>query len=312
MHTLGMIPSPPDQRDYSLSKSINYAAAPIQNLIIPYVPEPINQGQYGMCVAVSLAGVIEAIEHKQRGVAVQVSPKYIYGNRGMSDVQGEGMMPREALQMATRFGVPRRDLLPGLSDYPTAKASITPVLDGEGIPNRIRGYVRLNGLQDIYDYFRLYGFPILFGMYVTESFMTTSQNGMVAAPTGALLGGHAMRGIGIRDNRLIVQNSWGSNFGDNWKLYIDLQQHQGIEAWGAIPEGSETLIQRSLEMLLTIDSNTAYVDGKAMTLDVPPTILNQRTMVPLRFISEALGAKVEWIGPLRKILIRFGGEQETL
>jgi len=167
-------------------------------------------------------------------------------------------------------------------------------------------------LQDIYDYFRLYGFPILFGMYVTESFMTTSQNGMVAAPTGALLGGHAMRGIGIRDNRLIVQNSWGSNFGDNWKLYIDLQQHQGIEAWGAIPEGSETLIQRSLEMLLTIDSNTAYVDGKAMTLDVPPTILNQRTMVPLRFISEALGAKVEWIGPLRKILIRFGGEQETL
>ncbi len=149
MHTLGMIPSPPDQRDYSLSKSINYAAAPIQNLIIPYVPEPINQGQYGMCVAVSLAGVIEAIEHKQRGVAVQVSPKYIYGNRGMSDVQGEGMMPREALQMATRFGVPRRDLLPGLSDYPTAKASITPVLDGEGIPNRIRGYVRLNGLQTV-------------------------------------------------------------------------------------------------------------------------------------------------------------------
>jgi hypothetical protein len=65
-------------------------------------------------------------------------------------------------------------------------------------------------------------------------------------------------------------------------------------------------------MLLTIDSTTAYIDGKAMIMDVPPTILNQRTMVPLRFISEALGAKVTWVGPLRKILIIFGGEEETL
>jgi len=31
-------------------------------------------------------------------------------------------------------------------------------------------------------------------------------------------------------------------------------------------------------------------------LDVAPEILNGRTMVPLRFVVETLGYKVEWLG----------------
>lgn len=36
------------------------------------------------------------------------------------------------------------------------------------------------------------------------------------------------------------------------------------------------------------------LDGKALDFDVPPQIINGRTMVPLRVIFEALGATVEW------------------
>lgn len=36
---------------------------------------------------------------------------------------------------------------------------------------------------------------------------------------------------------------------------------------------------------------------KTVSLDAPALLVNDRTMVPLRFISEALGAKVEWQAP---------------
>lgn len=48
------------------------------------------------------------------------------------------------------------------------------------------------------------------------------------------------------------------------------------------------------EIKLTIGSNTAYVNGKAELLDVLPVIIADRTLLPVRFISETLGAKVDW------------------
>ena len=54
---------------------------------------------------------------------------------------------------------------------------------------------------------------------------------------------------------------------------------------------------------LQIGSTTAKVNGKEVTLDVAPNIYNSRTMVPLRFISENLDAKVEWNGALRRVEI---------
>jgi len=54
------------------------------------------------------------------------------------------------------------------------------------------------------------------------------------------------------------------------------------------------------EILLTIDDTAMKVvtDGKedSVTLDVPATLMNDRTMIPLRAVSEALGGDVEWDG----------------
>lgn len=36
------------------------------------------------------------------------------------------------------------------------------------------------------------------------------------------------------------------------------------------------------------------VNGKEIQCDVPPQIINGRTMIPARFLAEALGAKVDW------------------
>jgi hypothetical protein len=45
---------------------------------------------------------------------------------------------------------------------------------------------------------------------------------------------------------------------------------------------------------LTINNKTAIVNGKTVTLDVAPTIINGSTYVPLRFVGESLGVNVEY------------------
>lgn len=45
---------------------------------------------------------------------------------------------------------------------------------------------------------------------------------------------------------------------------------------------------------LQIGNETAYRNGTPIPLDVPPKILNGRTLIPLRFFSEAFDCKVDW------------------
>ena len=48
-------------------------------------------------------------------------------------------------------------------------------------------------------------------------------------------------------------------------------------------------------IILKINDKVASVDGQSVILDVPATIIKGSTLVPVRFIGESLGAKVEWI-----------------
>ena len=57
---------------------------------------------------------------------------------------------------------------------------------------------------------------------------------------------------------------------------------------------------------LTLGSRQALINGKAVYLDVPADTLGGRTMVPLRFVSEALGAEVKWNGMTRTVLLSSG------
>lgn len=56
-------------------------------------------------------------------------------------------------------------------------------------------------------------------------------------------------------------------------------------------------------IVFTIGSSTAYIDGVGRTVDVPPTIVNDRTFVPIRFISDVLGYDVVWNGSTRTVYI---------
>ena len=48
------------------------------------------------------------------------------------------------------------------------------------------------------------------------------------------------------------------------------------------------------------------LDGSAISFDVPPQIVDNRTMVPLRAIFEALGAEIEWDGDTQTVVATRG------
>lgn len=52
--------------------------------------------------------------------------------------------------------------------------------------------------------------------------------------------------------------------------------------------------KNSTTLSLTIGEQTAYKNGQPVSLDVPAKLSGGRTLVPLRFVSEALGAEVKW------------------
>lgn len=64
-----------------------------------------------------------------------------------------------------------------------------------------------------------------------------------------------------------------------------------------------TLYGRTIE--LWIDKSTALVNGNPVVVDPAPYIVSGRTVVPLRFVSENLGAAVEWEDKTQRITIRF-------
>ncbi len=68
-------------------------------------------------------------------------------------------------------------------------------------------------------------------------------------------------------------------------------------------EKKVTIKSEDKEIVIYIGSDTAYVDGAAKELDVEAFIKDSRTYLPLRFISENLGADVQWIAEEKKVVI---------
>ncbi len=63
--------------------------------------------------------------------------------------------------------------------------------------------------------------------------------------------------------------------------------------WDEIQE-QVTIYTDDITIKLWINSVKATVNGKNYTLDVPPTVMNGRTFMPLRFVAENLGLTVGW------------------
>jgi len=60
-------------------------------------------------------------------------------------------------------------------------------------------------------------------------------------------------------------------------------------------------------IMLTLQSTKAFVNDEPMELQVAPFTYEGRTVVPIRFVAEALGAKVDWNKTTRKVMLEKDG-----
>ncbi len=70
-------------------------------------------------------------------------------------------------------------------------------------------------------------------------------------------------------------------------------------------ESTQTVtgVKGDTSVILVIGQNTATIGDEKDNLDVPASIVNGHTVVPLRFVSESLGAQVDWDGGQRQVII---------
>lgn len=71
---------------------------------------------------------------------------------------------------------------------------------------------------------------------------------------------------------------------------------EGLDAKVQYTNRTKTIVatRDDQEVTLTLGSKTAYINGEAISLDVPANTIKGNTMVPIRFVSEAFGEKVFW------------------
>jgi len=85
-----------------------------------------------------------------------------------------------------------------------------------------------------------------------------------------------------------------------------------LEAFGATVDWNNSTREATIKLLnntiiLKVDSATATVNGYKVYLDAPATIIKQsgRTVVPIRFVSDSLGADVTWNATSKSVTIKF-------
>ena len=65
--------------------------------------------------------------------------------------------------------------------------------------------------------------------------------------------------------------------------------------------------QKIRSILMTLDKTTIIVDDEEMEIDVAPTTINGRTMVPIRFVAENIGCLIQWTIDEEIIIVFYSG-----
>lgn len=299
----GCLLSPYDARDYQAKDYIAKGISPKEYMPAELAPI-LDQGNVGSCVAHAIATLKFYQEWRERKTAVQWSTDFIYHNRLESDWQGEGMVIREALSQLHKCGVCEFVDLPTNTDYPNiGTKNCIIALAEEAKPQKIKSYVRCNNMDEICEAIYQHGGAIL-AINSKASFsghyFKTVENWVVPLPKAneRTFAQHCICAIGYTKDGVIIQNSWGDIWGKGG-LAVLPWDYPILEAWSVIDEMEKWDI---IEM--PINSQYAKVNGQTVALDVPPQIVNGRTLIPIRFVAENLGCEVEYLADKKTVIVR--------
>lgn len=256
---LGVIPSPPDYRDYRLYEFTDIEREfPSYYLAPPYQKEediPIyDQGYTSMCVAFTGALITEQQELLETGKVRRFSPGWIYGNREAGMYMGEGMVPREAWAMLCKDGVPEYQDLPVVGDFTTCYMEV--VKNKERLRKKAQNQKKLSYVavdwrnkDEIRTAIMKCGF-INVSIAVYDDFDNVGRDGFLSKyPSGKLRGYHSVTAVGFFEKKdtlyLIIANSWGRAWGKNGLCYMPHDYKAIQEVW-AITDMQRRVIEAAV------------------------------------------------------------------
>jgi C1A family cysteine protease len=218
----GWIHDLPDHRDFLYAAPMAVLGSlPTKVDMRDRCPAVYDQGQLGSCTANAIGGAMEFELIKENAKDVFVPSRlFIYYNERV--IEGtvdsdSGAQIRDGIKSVASQGAPHEELWP----YDIAKFADKPdpAAYDDALKHEATLYQRLVQVLSQLKGCLAAGNPFVFGFTVYESFESqeVANTGVVPmpGPNEQVLGGHAVLAVGYDDSeqRFIVRNSWGPNWG---------------------------------------------------------------------------------------------------
>lgn len=220
-HGFGCIPSEYDVRDFTLLETEENLPKNFDLGVLKIK----DQGTAFTCVAHVVSEMIEWHHFQETHQYTEFSTEFIYGCRNIGDVDdcyiGEGMHIRDALKAAQTYGDVIRSILPGNHNCKAAMKSVSSQFDKLqplAYDNRISTYYKIHTDAELMTSIYRNG-PVIAGMKWIDSYKT-DIHGNLFVKKSSKYSGHAVMITGWTNNSWIIQNSWGSFWGDKGRFYI--------------------------------------------------------------------------------------------
>lgn len=228
--SLGALPSPPDPRDWPLTRAPGYAAAPTtfpaSYTLPPLVPVALNQMNdpvSGGCVPFSTTTMKQYQERLQTAKWYYDDASAIRLHARCKQIDGipklEGTYPRVALQVAKEEGIRAVN----------------------GHRYLIASYYSLAGdtLDNIKRTLTYYHRPVLLATTWYSNWFGLGRNCTLKPPNGQEVGGHQFMVYGYTtvadgSTHLRCVNSWGTGWGSKGRFNMPWQYVQAWDVWASI------------------------------------------------------------------------------
>lgn len=333
---LTLMKSPKDERDWNYKEIVaTVGELPKKCSLKEHCGRVRNQGKAGFCHSFTGAAVKNIQEKIETGREFDFSPLGLAKAVKTADgiVHTEGSTLLEVCKALQKDGVfeegfyPYQTYQPGSLKFPDVPR------EGDLPKYFIKNYARLETLEEMKACI-VQRKPVLLGITCSEEIYEPTE-GCIGLPIGSyMIGGHAMPVVSYDDEMqktirgkkytgfFECMNSWGEDYGNKgfvWLPYeyltfrtADYGMAMFMDMYTTVDLENDNLKGTAVELYL--DGNVAYDDGKSILLDQAPIADRKtgRTLVPLRFVGEALGAEVAWEKETRKITVVKGEDNIVL
>ncbi len=324
---LTLMKSPIDERDWKYRDIVSAPGElPKKFSLKGYCGRVRSQGKAGFCHSFTGAAVKNIQEKLETGREFDFSPlalaKEVKAADGITYTEGSTLLAVcKALQKNGIFEegfYPYEKYEPGSLRFPKIEKE-------DNFPRYfIENYARVETLEDMKACI-VQRKPILLGITCSEEIYHPTE-GCIGLPIGSfLIGGHAMPIVSYDDEMqrtmngrkytgfFECMNSWGEDYGNKgfvWLPYEYLTYRTAdygtsffMDMYTTVDLENDNLKGTAVELYL--NSMEAFDDGEKVLLEQPAIADEKtgRTLVPLRFIGEALGAKVVWDKLTKKVTL---------